>query len=105
MNKNNCYVKTKGIHFCKYCNSIIANGSRVKTINPKHGNRFWVCKECDSELQEIIRAVSERNSLAFGDDGGYLAISDYIAEVADNFLDRCTDEEMCNKVEKYIGNN
>ena len=49
MNKNNYVCKTKKVHYCEYCNCKIPIGSKVRTINPKNGNRFWVCNDCEWE--------------------------------------------------------
>ncbi len=49
MNKNNYVCKTKQVHYCEYCNCKIPIGSKVRTINPKNGSRFWVCNDCEWE--------------------------------------------------------
>lgn len=51
-NKNNYICKTKQVHYCEYCDCKIPIGSKVRTINPKEGNRFWVCNAC--EWEEIV---------------------------------------------------
>lgn len=101
-NKNSKYVHTKSLHFCKYCNGIIPQGSYVHTVNPKRGNRFWICKECNDNLHEIITLSARRNSVSFGDEGGWLAYNDALGESVAKFMERCVDEQMLAKLEAFL---
>lgn len=99
--KNNRYVCTKSVHTCKYCKEIIPQGSRhIHTVNPMHGDRFWICNTCNSLLIDIQAATHRRNCLAFDDDGAWIAYTEGISQCVGEFLDRCKDDEMYERVSK-----
>lgn len=100
--KNNYYTTTRTDHRCKYCNEFIPKGSEVRTINPKFEGRFWVCSTCDSLIQDIINTVNRRNAVAFDDEGGYMAESDYLSSLYEDLDSRCIDSDLMEQIDNFI---
>lgn len=98
--KNNYYTVTETVHKCKYCNETIPEGSQVRTVNPRHEPRFWVCTECDTLLQQLFKAYESRENTAFGDDGGWMANDEYFKDLFGKFASRCEDKSVIEQLEK-----
>ena len=99
--KNNYYTTTRSNHYCKYCDGFIPKGSEVRTINPKYEGRFWVCSDCDSLIKNIISTINRSHALPFDDEGGYMAETDYLAELMDEAYNRFTDRDIIEQLEDF----
>lgn len=93
-NRNTRFVKVKETRICKSCGQPILKGSKCLTTN-KHGvGRQWQCMNCIRNLMNnkvginyncdnykaVKQTEAKLNCVAFGDDGAYLALKDYLEE-------------------------
>ena len=100
--KNNTIVRVKTSHDCKYCGGIIPKGNTARTVNPKRQPRYWICNNCNNLITRIKGIKHDINNAAFGDEGGYLALQDYMAEVVGEFESRCIDEDIISNLYEYL---
>jgi len=96
-NKNFYVTKVRAEHNCRFCKGIIHIGEESLTINPKKEGRFWICRGCYLKIFNYKRAVSEANSVAFGDEGAEYAYQDYLSDLYDELYTICADEELLDR--------
>lgn len=82
--RNVRFVKVKSDRKCFDCGKVIPRGIKCLTVNKKYKGRVWHCMSCVERnvsgvsIQEQLNQVrAEKNSINFGDEGGWLAL-DYI---------------------------
>lgn len=94
-NKNYCVVTVRADRACGCCRKTIFKGEKALTTSSRTKGRRWFCNDCISKIksiqaernrqrrlkQEYINTVMEQKCLAFGDEGGYLALQDYLGEL------------------------
>ena len=86
-NKNFTFVKIRTPHTCANCLKTLPTGIECLTVNPKMGSRRWICSYCVQALLDLYVARSALASVAFGDEGGYMACFDWVSECENYFSD------------------
>lgn len=66
------------------------------------GSRYWICNTCSSQISEILNTKIEMNNVSFGDEGGYLALSDFLNEEFEQFAERCKDDDYVESLRKTV---
>ena len=84
-NKNFNFVKVRAARVCSHCLQTITAGTECLTVNPKRGTRRWYCCKCVELRLNIIQAKAHLDSVAFDDEGGYMAYYDWLSECEDAF--------------------
>lgn len=79
--KNKCYVHVKQDRYCEHCSNKITKGSKALTINKRFEGRVWFCLKCVELKKQIEETKAEMECISFGDDGGYMALQDALAEL------------------------
>ena len=81
MDKNKYHCKTKVNHVCRECSNLIVKGSKVLTVNPRFGNRYWICNACENSKLSEERHFDALDTVGFemlqesgckGDEGNWL---------------------------------
>ena len=85
--RNVGHVKIKEDRECMHCKGIIPKGSKCLTVNGKYKGRKWLCSSCEEILKDLSKAKSHRDSLPFGDEGGYLAMMDEVASLESDWYE------------------
>lgn len=96
------FVKVREIRQCKNCKKSIEKGRECLTVSKKYKGRFWLCLDCvqdrlelrekhNNKVQNLANARAFKNTIAFGDEGGYMAACDWEAE-AEAELDEFEDD-------------
>ena len=94
-------VKVKTDRVCSCCEGEIPKGSNAYTYSIKFKGRFWIhtyCKDNTSYKQcnsykNIKSTLAQRDSVAFDDEGAWLAYNDCIGDYTDE-CDAC-DKTFC----------
>lgn len=84
-NKNFTFVKIRSARICSHCLQTQSAGTECLTINPKKSSRRWYCCNCVQLVLNIEQARVALNSVAFGDEGGYMAFDEWLSECEDAF--------------------
>lgn len=90
--RNKRFVIIKENRVCHNCGNTINKGTKCLTLNPKMQARYWVCLNCvnkqlnlNKQEQDLLKryrqTLAEMNTLAFDDEGGYMALQDYLVEL------------------------
>ena len=79
-NRNIRIVNVRENRLCHYCGNVITTGTECLTVNKKLEPRYWVCGDCADKITNYREAKATLNDVAFGDEGGYMANQDYLAE-------------------------
>lgn len=87
-NTNFGYVKVREDRSCKHCGSLIKKGTRCITVNKKCEGREWLCEECYTLQVNILEGKVELDLVAFGDEGGAMAMSDALNELKEEYESR-----------------
>ena len=66
------------------------------------GSRYWIYNTCSSQISEILNTKIEMNNVSFGDEGGYLALSDFLNEEFEQFTERCKDDDYVESLRKTV---
>lgn len=105
-NRNTRFVSVNETRVCKCCGKIIQKGVECLTINKKGIGRQWQCMKCTKDelssskiginytcevYRSIIETKIELGNVSFGDEGGYMALSDCL----DENISRCVDCGKC----------
>ena len=110
-NRNTRFVKVKETRICRCCGQPILKSNKCLTTNIQGIGRQWQCMKCTRNLlnldktgvnytcetyRNIRRTEAELNNVAFGDEGAYMALTDYLDEQIARCLDcgRCSFSEM-----------
>lgn len=86
--KNSCFVTIRADRNCHICRGIIPKGTKCLTINPKFGDRYWVCNTCYNLSHNIAVTKAELNNLPFDDEGAVLAYMDFLSELEGELEER-----------------
>lgn len=86
--KNSCFVTIRADRNCHICRGIISKGTKCLTINPKFGDRYWVCNTCYNLSHNIAVTKAELNNLPFDDEGAVLAYMDFLSELEGELEER-----------------
>lgn len=84
-NRNIRFVKVKKDRFCKHCGKVIPRGTECLTVNKKQDGRLWYCMRCVDLKFEINRVRAEKECIAFGDEGAWLALNDFESELESEY--------------------
>lgn len=87
-NRNTRFVKVRQARNCKYCGSIIKSGTECVTTNKKSNGRQWICLDCITAMIKYKQTKAELNNVAFGDEGGYMALSEALDENLSELYER-----------------
>lgn len=82
-NRNTRIVKIRENRRCKYCGELMTAGTECLTVNKKNEPRYWVCSGCVDTITNYREAKATLNDVSFGDEGGYMANQDWLAECED----------------------
>ena len=99
-NRNTRFVNVKATRVCKSCGQPILKGSKCLTTN-KQGVGRQLDKlnnkmQCET-LRQIHQTQFEMQSLPFGDEGGYMALQDWL----DEKIATCIDCGKCCEASKF----
>lgn len=89
--KNFKFVVVRKSHSCRYCGKIIKAGTEALTTNKKNEGRVWACLCCVEKqlqaqtkkaeaMQNLAKAQAFKASVAFGDEGAYMAAMEWESE-------------------------
>lgn len=105
-NRNTRFVRVNETRVCKCCGKSILKGTKCLTLNKKGVGRQWQCMKCTMDelsldkagtnytcevYRNIVEIKVELNNVSFGDEGGYMALSDCL----DENIARCIDCGKC----------
>lgn len=105
-NRNTRFVRVNEQRVCKHCGKPIMKGTKCLTLNKKGIGRQWQCMKCTMDglnfdktgtnytcevYRNIMEIKVELNNVSFGDEGGYMALSDCL----DENIARCIDCGKC----------
>ncbi len=79
-NRNIRFVNVKDVRQCKCCGSIIGVGDTCLTVNKKKEGRRWICLSCMNAILGYKETKAQMDCVPFGDEGAYMALSDFAAE-------------------------
>ena len=109
-NRNTRFVNVKATRVCKSCGQPILKGSKCLTTNKQGVGRQWQCMKCTMQqldklnnkmqcetLRQIHQTQFEMQSLPFGDEGGYMALQDWLNEK----IATCIDCGKCCEASKF----
>lgn len=93
---------------CSDCGKKILKSEICLTTNKQGEGRKWHCMNCASfmshskerivkcsTLQTVMSLLSGRGTVAFGDEGAFLAYDDAIAEEISQNCEDCPDADSC----------
>lgn len=75
-NRNTRFVRVKSDRSCQYCRNKIRVGDESLTTNKKSEGRRWICLDCLNVVLRCARTKAKLDSVVFGDDGYYMALSE-----------------------------
>lgn len=95
---NSKFVRVRQVRQCKSCHKNIEKGVECLTVNKKYKGRIWVCLECltarleqrdkrNEALENLAKARAFKESIAFGDEGGYMAAAEWEDEALNELED------------------
>ena len=95
-NRNTKFVRVKAVRNCRYCKKEIGVGTESLTTNKKSEGRRWVCLDCLDAVLRCAEVKAKLDSVAFDDDGYYMALSEALdkdlAELVDRDIISCNDD-------------
>lgn len=79
--RNTKIVRVKENRLCNCCDKVIPYDTECLSTNVRYKGRKWFCLRCVELKWEIAKVRAEKDGLPFGDEGGWLALNDYEAEL------------------------
>ena len=83
--RNVRFVKVRESRLCEHCGEGIATGVECVTVNRKYKGRRWYCLKCVDLALQISEVKAQKDAVAFGDEGMWLALDDYQAKLESEF--------------------
>lgn len=75
--RNFKFVKIRADRYCEHCGTKLICGTTCLSINPKFKERVWICDDCVERRLNLHNARLYKASIAFDDEGGYLAAQEW----------------------------
>ncbi len=85
--RNFKFVRIRANRLCEHCGKKLSIGTECLTINPKFKERIWVCDDCIERRLNLANARAFKASIAFDDEGGYMAAQEWEDEAISEFYE------------------
>ena len=85
--RNFKFVKIRANRLCEHCSKQLTVGTECLSINPRFKERIWSCDDCVQKRLNLSNARIFKASIAFGDEGGYMAAQEWEDEAIAAFYE------------------
>lgn len=86
--RNYKFVKIRSLRACHHCGKLLTPGTECLTINNRTNHRRWQCEDCVIAKLNVVNARAFKASIAFGDEGGYMAAQEWEDEALSDWYER-----------------